>query len=340
MRRDLVIGAAVPVLALGSAAALLLTPLTDPDLSSHPNASASSADATARIDAVMAAEADLELQPGGGSIALLTGHRTDTAVVIFHGLTAIPEQFRLIGEAYLAQGYNVWIPRLPSHGLANKMTDALSGLTAAAMRDFADRSIDIGAGLGTKLIVVGLSGGGSLGLWAGVERPEVSRTVLISPLLLPVGYQAWQMRALVRALRALPTDIYAWHDGVVKDTDTRAWGYPRDSYKAVSAFLSLTHWADAKASRTLYPIASPVVLVRNDADQVVDPAYAETFVNRMVAPENLTVIGIPASLGLSHDFVGFQKTNPSYAHLAEGYRYLALALGIPIPDPTPSASGS
>ena len=78
MRRDLVIGAAVPVLALGSAAALLLTPLTDPDLSSHPNASASSADATARIDAVMAAEADLELQPGGGSIALLTGHRTDT----------------------------------------------------------------------------------------------------------------------------------------------------------------------------------------------------------------------------------------------------------------------
>lgn len=48
------------------------------------------------------------------------------------------------------------------------------------------------------------------------------------------------MRPIVRALRVLPTDIVAWNDETIWDSDPGTWGYPRQSYKAVGAFLSLT----------------------------------------------------------------------------------------------------
>lgn len=335
MKRVLSIIAGVLVLALAAVAVFLFTPVSDPDLSSHPKPAGSYDDAVALITSDQNADAALPLQPGGASIAMLTGQRSDTAVVLFHGLTVVPEQFRLIGEAYRAQGYNVWIPRLPQHGLADRMTDKLATVTTQDVRDFADHSIDIAAGLGTKVVVVGISGGGAVGLWAAAERPEVTGTVLISPLLRPVGYPAWQMRPIVRALRVLPNDIVAWNDDKVRDGDPETWGYPRQSYKAVGAFLSLTYWVEGRAAKS--PITSRTVLVRNDADTTLDPAYSEDFMRRVVAPQQLTVVRIPASLGLGHDIVGFQRSNSSYPHLSEAYQYLSEALGIPLGDPKAAA---
>ena len=67
------------------------------------------------------------------------------------------------------------------------MTDEFSQLTAE-LRAFADRAIDVGAGLGESVLAVGLSGGGALATWAAVERAEVTRTILFSPLLNPARY--------------------------------------------------------------------------------------------------------------------------------------------------------
>lgn len=177
MRPAAAVLAGVPVLLLASAAALVFTPTADPDLASHPDPSGSYADALARIDAVRRSEEDLDLCPEGHSIALLTGHRTDTAVVIFHGLTAVPEQFRLIADAYLAQGCNVWLPRLPQHGLTDKMTDALSTLTPRDLRDFVDRAIDNRA-LKQRLVAEGIAhaalvyDGDRAVAWAEYGTPE------------------------------------------------------------------------------------------------------------------------------------------------------------------------
>ena len=85
-------------------AVLLFTPVTDPDLSARPQPAGSYADAAARIDAISATEATMDLQPEGRGIAMLTGAHSAKAVILFHGYTTVPEQFRLIGEAYRAQG--------------------------------------------------------------------------------------------------------------------------------------------------------------------------------------------------------------------------------------------
>lgn len=312
---------------------LLFTPVSDPDLTSQPHPFGTYEEAAGRIGVIEVGEAQADLIPEGESIALLAGSRTDTCVVIFHGYTSVPAQFRLIAQGYREQGYNVWVPRLPYHGSTDKMTDDFSKLTARGLRQFADESIDIAAGLGKRIIVIGFSGGGSLGVWSSVERPEVSQTILISPLLHPLGFAEWQDRPLIRALRALPVDVYNWWDPDEKDTAVEGYNYPRFSLKGIAALLSLAHWADAKAAEAPYPAKSPVLLVRNDGDQRLDSAYNERFVTRMAAPGDLTVFRIPAEAGLLHNFISPDAFSESYANINLAYEYLSEALGIPLPDP-------
>ena len=327
-----VIGWGVLVL-LAVSAVLLFTPVLDPDLSSHPKPLGSYEAAAQRIGAIKAAESSAVLIPEASSIALLTGSRTETSVVIFHGYTSVPRQFRLIAEGYRAMGYNVWVPRLPYHGERDRMTTDMSKLTAQGLRGFADQNIDIGAGLGKHVIVIGLSGGGSLATWSAVDRPEVSQTVLISPLLHPLGFAEWEDRPLVRALRILPFDLYNWWDPVKQDSGPHGYEYPRYSLKGIAALLSLAHWTDKRAETPSGKAQSPVLMIRNDGDQRLDVAYNERFANRMAAPGRLTMFRIPKSAGLLHNFVSPEPNGESHAHITEAYRYLSEALGILLPDP-------
>lgn len=323
----------LPLVAASAAvtlAALPFTPLLDPDLDAQPSPAASFEEARSRIAAIQDEEGRLDLIPEGHSIALLSEERSARCVVIFHGYTAVPEQFRLIGEAYRAEGYNVWIPRLPRHGSADRMTKDFSRLSAAELREFADRSIDIGAGLGDELTVVGLSGGGALGLWAGFSRPEVAHTFLISPLLHPLGLPEWQDRPLARLLRVLPFDHYLWWDQTRQQPTRGGYDYPHYSLKGIAALLSLGHWV---AGRGRPPATSTVLLVRNDGDSRLDGAFNERFVRSLVPDDRLRVFPIPAAAGMLHDLVGHARTSENYVRLNETYRYLSEALGVPIPNP-------
>ncbi|MBK8459457.1 MAG: alpha/beta hydrolase [Micropruina sp.] len=311
-------------------AAQTFTRLSDPDLSPHPDPTTDFEGARARIELIQAEEARLDLLPEGHSIALLAERRTPKVVVAFHGYTSVPDQFRLIGEAYRAQGYNVWIPRLPHHGSADRMTKDFSRITPSELRDFADRSIDIAAGLGEEITVVGLSGGGALALWAGFTRAEVANTGVISPLLHPLGFADWQDRPLVRTLRLLPIDIYNWWDETQREPKAEGYGYPRFSLKGIAALLSLSHWI---ANRGLPPVSGSVLLVRNDGDSRLDGAYNERFVRSLVPADRLHIHTIPGAAGLGHDLVGHSPTSENYARLPEAYRQLSLALGILIPRP-------
>ena len=318
-------------LVLIGAVALVGTPLLDPDLRARPHPAADYSDAVARIKATEDAEASLSLLPEGHSIALLAGVRTATAVVIFHGYTSAPEQFRTIAQGYRNQGFNVWAPRLPYNGEADAMTNEQSRLTSEVVRDFADASIDVARGLGDSVLVVGLSAGGSIGVWAAVARPDVSRVILISPFVLPAGYQEWQLAPMVRALRLSPVDRYAWWDQVEQDQGPRAFSYPRYSLKGMAAFLGLPLWA--KASRGSSTSRTDVVLISNQGDPKVNWAYNESFLAGLVGPDRLSVHTIPADAGLLHDVVCTHPLCDNHARIRESYYYLSQGLGIPLPDP-------
>jgi pimeloyl-ACP methyl ester carboxylesterase len=311
-------------------------PIPGPDLGSHPDPAPSYEEAALTIDAFWDVESREPLAPEGPSIALLTGARTPKAAVLFHGYTTTPRQFRVIAQGYRDAGYNVWVPRMPFHGQADRMTRDLSQLTPRILRDHADRAIDVAAGLGERVVVAGLSGGGALATWCAVARPDVAETVAISPLMQPRGYPPALTRALVRTL-AVPVvpDVYQWWYPPLKEA-TRGYLYPRFSLKGIASFLELVYWSEAVAERDPFPVKGRFTLVRNDGDDRLDGAFNEALVRKLVAPERLTVTTIPADAGLIHDVITVEPWAENTEHIGSAYEWVSQALGVPLPDPTAS----
>ncbi len=306
------------------------------DLGSHPDPAASYDDAVLTIEAFWDVESRERLAVDGSSIALLSGARTDRAVVLLHGYTTTPRQFRLLAEGYRDAGYNVWAPRMPFHGQTDRMTKDISQLTPGILREHADRAVDVAVGLGRDVVVVGLSGGGALAAWCAVERPEVTETVAISPLMKPLGTPDLVVRGLVAALRspAVP-DLYQWWEPRLK-AGISGYGYPRFSLKGIAAFLTLVYYAESVAVRERHPVKGRFTLVRNEGDQRLDGEFNEALVRRLVDPERLTVFTIPKSAGLLHDIVTPERFGENGERSVEAYGYLAEALGIALPDPAES----
>lgn len=321
-----VLGIAVLLVVVGAG---LARPLRAGELKSQPDPYEDYPEAVARIRDIEIGERAMPLSSVGRSYALVHGSQVETAVVIFHGYTDVPDQFQKVAKGYFDAGANVWVPRMPFHGYMNRMTDDLSELTPEVLRQAADENIDIAAGLGRNVEVVGLSGGGAMAAWSAAERADVTRTVIISPLMLPKGYKPWMIRPLARLVAMLP-DSYTWWT----DEEDKAPGpeYPRYSRRGITSYLMMVERAKADGAGGRKPVQGDVVIVSNLADQHLDTQYPIDVMRPLVRDDrSFTTITIPASEGLKHDIVGL--TGDNRPKLPVAYRYLSQALGIPLPDP-------
>ena len=331
-----VLGALLVVLLI--AVGFLFLPVGDPDLTSRPNPAGSYEEAVTRVRAQQAKEAEEPLQPVTHSTALLHGSQVTTAVVLFHGYTHSPYQWRVVAKAYYDRGYNVWAPLAPYHGYADRMTDNLSRLDPVQLAGYADGAVDIGRGLGKNVEVVGLSTGGDAAVWTAVERPDVARTVAIAPVMDPRGLPAWALMPVARWYRYMPDSFNWW----VPDQKEAMPGpaYPRFSFRGTFAFIQLSEWALAKARAAGEPPARGLFeIVANYADKSVDTTYNVEAAKLIAPKERLTVFTIPASAGFGHDLV--EPAGENKMIIERVYPVLSQALGIPLPDPrAPGSSGT
>jgi esterase/lipase len=157
-----------------------VVPASAGDVRSHPSPPRGYTEAVVRARARIAADS-LAAAPGGESILLTHGARAPRAVVLLHGFTDSPKQFQALADSLYARGDNVFVPRLPHHAERGRDVGELARLTAAELCRAADAAVDIGAGLGDSVVVMGLSVGGTLAAWAAEHRPEVRRAVVIAP---------------------------------------------------------------------------------------------------------------------------------------------------------------
>src|SRR3984893_4240787 len=104
-------------------------------LQSHPFPTADYAEAVSRFQRIQKMEGP-ELNPVCRSILLTHGIRTERAVVFFHGYTNCPQQFSELGHIFYDMGYNVFIPRLPRHGMADRKVENLSPLKACQFGNY------------------------------------------------------------------------------------------------------------------------------------------------------------------------------------------------------------
>jgi pimeloyl-ACP methyl ester carboxylesterase len=270
-------------------------------LLSHPDPADDYAQAIARFQQIQQSEGP-ELNPVCRSILLTHGQRAERAVVFLHGYTNCPQQFRQLGEMFYQMGYNVLIPRLPRHGVADRKVENLSPLKAEELRDCADTSVDIATGLGQKVLVAGLSAGGTLAAWIAQNRSDVTRVVLIAPALGLSRHENTRLqKALALLLPLLPDIRTDWFNA---DPDAPEHCYPGFSSRALGQLLrvSLATFAGALEQP---PRVQDMVLVTSQGDEAVNDLIAWQLMGlwRSKGLHELTSIDFPKGMKVPHDMI-------------------------------------
>jgi alpha-beta hydrolase superfamily lysophospholipase len=235
------------------------------------------------------------------SILLTHAEPVQRVYVLFHGLTASPRQFEAFGRTLYERGANVYIPRLPRHGLADRLTTELEGLTAAELRAFGLASVGFARTLAPRLHVVGFSVGGLLAAWIA-QHATVERVTCVAPFL---GVAFFPKRFIDRAanlVRSLPNQ-FLWWDPIQRERQMPDHGYPRFATHAVAEALSLAHEVMTEAERH-GPSAREVQIVVNASESTVSNLEARRLAALWSArKENRIVLHRLRGLPPSHDII-------------------------------------
>ena len=319
------IGAGLAILVLGLVV-VLGTPVLDRPITSTATPAGSYEASLALAERLWAADGP-EIDPRCRSRVIDHGGRTKVAVVLLHGYTNCPQQWDRIARAYDAQGVSVVVPRLPGHGEADRLTRALSDLTPEALAATANQAVDIAAGLGEQVHVVGASAGGTLAAWLASEREEVERLTLIAPLAVPKRLPEAAVWPVARAVRLAP-DAYVWWDGQQRARLANPpYAYPRFSTRGLGAFLEI-----GRATRATDPARVPrlgrltLVLNENDAAVSTPGARRTAEVFGQATDERVDKV-IPAAAGYKHDLIDPEGENA--ARISEIYGVLGPLLDLP-----------
>ncbi|MEO7455535.1 MAG: alpha/beta fold hydrolase, partial [Gemmatimonadaceae bacterium] len=267
-------------------------------LPSHPHPIAAYALATAAYDSLRAHERN-DVMADGASMIFVHGARTPRAIVLVHGLTNSPRQFRELAELFYDRGYNVIVPRLPLHGLRTADVASLGALTADAYRDYADGAVDIAGGLGDSVFVMGLSAGGNVASWIAQRRPDVTRVVVIAPAIalgkLPALLDAPAMNLMER----VPSIT------IRQKADTgRRHAYFGVSTRALGETLRFAATVRADAEQDA-PAVHDLTMVTNANDRTVDPASALALAALWQSREGVRIsyFTFDVALRLPHDLI-------------------------------------
>ena len=243
-----------------------------------PDPAGSYEEAVERIEVILAEEEKIpDLNPDCGTIVMTHDEKVENTIVFLHGFTSCPYQFAALGEIYFNQGYNVLIPRQPRHGLNELDGTPLKGLTAEELAAFGTQITDIAQGLGDRVVVVGLSGGGAITTWLAQERADIDLAVPIAPFL-GVGFIPRPLTRPATNLILLIPDIYQWWDPVHEMSNPYSAPYAYRGYylHALIENLRLGFVAEEDAKR-VKPAVERILVITNNHDAAVNNEVVAEF---------------------------------------------------------------
>ena len=281
------------VLYLGLAAAL---PTRVGSLGPHSNPARDYEAAIRLAQAIQ--RADTAATTGGKSIILVHGWRTPRAIVLFHGLTNSPRQFRQLAATLYDGGDNVFVPRLPQHALRRANADDLGRLTAEALRDVGDAAIDLATGLGDTVVVLGLSLGGNVAVWTAQFRPEVDRAVIVAPSLGLAHISSVIATPMMNLTLRIPN--YSKNDPPDSLRPDRTLGW---TTRAIGQMLRLGA-AVRRAADKRAPVTRDIRVLVNANDRTVSREAIDELAGQWSARGGrVSMFEFPDSLRLPHDVV-------------------------------------
>lgn len=191
---------------------------------------------------------------------------TTLGVLALHGFTGNPSSMRGLAQAVAAGGHHVELPRLPGHGttVEDMLTTGWSDWSAAAeaaYRRLAERT--------DRIVVAGLSMGGALTLWTGLQHPEVVGLVCVNPATQP---QAAEVIEMVEEMIADGTDVAPGIGSDIADPDAVEIAYEGTPLRPL---LSLINDGLAPMTDRYGELTMPLLLWTSRQDHVVEPTQSE-----------------------------------------------------------------
>ena len=251
------------------------------------------------------------------SFAKTHGKKTAKAILLIHGISGCTSDMADIANVFYEQGYNVYAPRVPQHGYADKKRHGQ--ISFSDMVNYMTTSARQVSGLGEEVGVAGHSGGGNMATWlAQYGNGLFSRVLLIAPFYEPAASQApkWQI-PLMRNLygnNILP-DRYSGNDEV-----------NGLSYRALAKYVTLKENYKANFAA---PGLKHVGVVVSEGDHDIDPDLAHDIPQKMATNNNASFQykKFPASMNIGHDMTRRAAPGVS-AHSEEVFQtYLAVYEG-------------
>ncbi|HVB92593.1 MAG TPA: alpha/beta fold hydrolase [Acidimicrobiales bacterium] len=200
--------------------------------------------------------------------------------LVLHGFTGNPQSMRGLALALADAGFTVEMPLLPGHGTT------VADMVPTRWKDWSDAAEAAYTELAARcdsVAVVGLSMGGSLGVWLAQRHPEIAALVLVNPLVSPPD-----------------ADTLAFIDAMIDGGDELAPGvgsdialegavesaYPELPLRAVRSLFA----AAAELEEGLGAVTSPLLIFTSTQDHVVDPRSSELLVERVKGPVERIVL--------------------------------------------------
>ena len=193
--------------------------------------------------------------------------------LVLHGITGSPGSVRGLAAAFAAAGLAVEAPLLPGHGtsIEDLATTGWSDWVGAAERAYRDL-----AGRCERVVVSGLSLGGSLACWLAAHHGAAG-VVCVNPMIEPV---ADSFLEILRGLLAEGVDVLPGIATDVARPDEREPAYPGIP---VAAALSLVEGVASLEPR-LERITAPLLLFTSRRDHVVPPTSSDHLAARVSGP--------------------------------------------------------
>ncbi|MEA3055150.1 MAG: carboxylesterase [Actinomycetota bacterium] len=200
-----------------------------------------------------------------------------TGVLFLHGFTGSPRTMLPVSMAVDLAGFDVSVPCLPGHGT---VVEDMLDTTWADWSATAEAAYDVLAAAHDRVVVVGLSMGGTLAAWLASRHPEIDGAVFVNPMVLPVDPLVQDM---VREMIAVG-EVYAPRTGTgasdIADPDADERAYAETPLRPV---LTLFEAVD-RLQPDLPKITCQVLLMTSTQDHVVDPAASDLLAERVSGP--------------------------------------------------------
>ena len=212
--------------------------------------------------------------------------------LVVHGFTGTPQSLRGLAQALARTGMAVELPLLPGHGTSvdDMMRTGWADWSGAAEAAYSEL-----AGRCDRVVVAGLSMGGTLATWLAVRHPEIAGLVLVNPAIEP---PAPSFRDSMRSLLDSGITLIPAVGDDIADPEGKELAYDATP---VAPLLSMCAATDELLPR-LGEVRCPVLLMTSPQDHVVPPSSSDLLAERVAGPvERVTLARSYHVATLDHD---------------------------------------